>query len=59
MRGSHAMRFACTLTLRQEKLVSADSLSEIAFDDGLFKDESYAARRSAKQGRLKLSSCAL
>jgi integrase len=24
---------------RQEKLVSADSLSEIAFDDGLFKDE--------------------
>ena len=25
--------------IRQEKLVSADSLSEIAFDDGLFKDE--------------------
>ena len=24
---------------RQEKLVSVDSLSEIAFDDGLFKDE--------------------
>jgi hypothetical protein len=24
---------------REEKLVSADSLSEIAFDDGLFKDE--------------------
>jgi hypothetical protein len=24
---------------RQEKLVSADSLSKIAFDDGLFKDE--------------------
>src|SRR5262245_34893970 len=24
---------------RQEKLVSVDSLSEIAFDDGLFRDE--------------------
>ena len=39
--GSPALRFRPTQQdyKRQEKLVSADSLSEIAFDDGLFKDE--------------------
>jgi hypothetical protein len=53
---------------RQEKLVSAGSLSEIAFDDGVFKDEAdlngfvrWILRCQAKReaGRLNLSSCAL
>jgi hypothetical protein len=42
---------------RQEKLVSVDSLSEITFDDGLFKDE--ADLNGFLQECLKLSSPAL